>query len=235
MKILKYYFAFLLSIIMVFNSCNDNPNKPEEEVICKKYGGDVLLPGELDNKWQYQLWRINDENIPDTVSYDITDTISLKHENKIYKCFIAAWDYLNSNVDWLSCNEPDGLYSMGAICGNDTFISPILEFKYPVNKGESWQVPQLVYNLYTKEFYYKDTLTITCLDVDQQYISSLDTFSVIEYSFERTIEDDILDKEVNYYYYSPGIGIIGILKTTYSWVDRNHFYGKFKILDYCLY
>ena len=163
----KILIIFLITISLFLVYCNERPSKPKKEVECKKYGKDVLLPSKLENNWQFQLWRISDENTPDTVLYYIKDTLLIEYNGKNYQCFIPKWNFLNSNIDWISYNGSDGLYSMGAICGNDTFISPIIEFKYPVNKGESWEVPQLVYNTYSKKFYYNHTLTITCLSIDQ--------------------------------------------------------------------
>lgn len=227
-KILITLLFFMIAIFIIY--CDDNLNKSEEEEICKKYGADVLLPSELGNKWEYQIWSDFNDKL-DTVTYSITDTLTVEYNGIKYHCFIPHWSNQDEKINWLYCNGQDGLYMIGGFTEEDTLIKPVLQFKYPVNEGETWEVPGMVYHPIAK-FIIKDTLTVQCTNINQEYIVPVDTFYTIVYKFNKNIGDD-LPEESYYNYYYPSVGIIGNIRQFEEYGIQIS--GEFKLIDYCLY
>ncbi len=137
--------SILLIIISTLISCNRDPSKPGNSDDCLKYGKDVLLPSGIGNYWKYSMKVYT--SFTDSVTYSIVDTLTVNHEDRDYKVFIAKYDNEGSEPNWLYWNGPDGLYSMGGLTKTDTMIYPVLQFKYPVSQGETWEVPRMLYNL----------------------------------------------------------------------------------------
>jgi hypothetical protein len=219
--------SILLIIISTIISCNRGPSKPSDSNDCLKYAEDVLLPSAIGNYWKYSMKVYT--SFTDSVTYSIVDTLTVNYEDKNYKVFIAKYDNEGSDPNWLYWNGPDGLYSMGGLTRTDTVIYPVLQFKYPVSQGETWEVPRMVYNLYGKEFYIKDTITYTCIDTNFLYITPLDTFQTYVYMFKIRPAEDVQDKEIYKCYYTPSIGLIA--KT----IGYEEPHSKIFLYEYCLH
>jgi len=219
--------SILLIILSNLISCNRDTGGPGNSDDCLQYGEDALLPSEIGNYWKYSMKVYT--SFTDSVTYSIVETLTVNHEDRNYKLFIAKYDNEGSEPNWLYWNGPDGLYSMGGLTKTDTMIYPVLQFKYPVSQGETWEVPRMVYNFYGKEFYIKDTTTYTCVDTNYSYITPLDTFQTYVYMFKRRPAEDVQDKEIYNYYYTPSIGLIA--KT----IGYEEVHSKIFLYEYCLH
>ena len=213
--------------------CDDNPSKSENEVECKKSGDNVLLPGDIGSKWFYKMW-IHGIDYGDTSEYSITDTMTIEYQGKHYRCFIAKWDSDHPLINWLYYNGDNGLYLIGGYTKYDTLISPSLWIKYPVNKGDMWDHPRMVYNSIENIFYIKDTTQYSCTTSDSMFVSVNDTFIVNEYKTSPISQgDDIQAKEITHFYFSPSIGLVG--KRWTSDLNQNYTKAIVKLFDYCIY
>jgi len=230
----SHLYVLLILIIIVMFSCSKNPDMPDFSETDSEYSGDVLMPAKTGNYWQYRLWTYFHTSY-DTVTYSITSRLSIVHEDTTYNCFTARWDNITSDANWVYCNQKDGLYRMGGYDADDTLIEPVLEFKYPVDEGETWQVPRMVYHPLAK-FYIKDTLTYTCIDTNFTYITPLDTFNTIVYMFRLSQGDDVSALEVHYNYFCPEIGLVGNQRNSEDeYFNYKRKTGEFKIITYCLH
>ncbi len=219
--------SILLIILSTLINCNRDTGGPGNSDDCLQYGENALLPSEIGNYWKYSMKVYT--SFTDSVTYSIVETLTVNHEDRDYKLFIAKYDNEGSEPNWLYWNGPDGLYSMGGLTKTDTMIYPVLQFKYPVSQGEAWEVPRMVYNLYGKEFYIKDTTTYICVDTNFLYITPLDTFQTYVYMFKRRPAEDVLDKEIYNYYYTPSIGLIA------ETIGYEEVHSKIVLYKYCLH
>jgi hypothetical protein len=170
-----------------------------------KIESDVLIPLKVGNYWNYEATYYSST---DSVRYAVKERLTVHYEGHHYEAFFAAYNNANPNPRWLYWNGADGLYSMGGLSETDTMIFPVLQFKYPVEKGETWEVSRMVYNLVEQRFYIKDTLTYTCIDNDSSIVTPSATFQTVAYMFKVSQGDDVLLKEKHFFYYAPRIGLI---------------------------
>lgn len=193
-------------------SCNkDNPtSSPPAKT--------VLVPLTVGNNWSYQVTGfVNGELIEgftDTVVVRIVDKLTVNTNGSSYEVGIEDLfrPRTNSATDfkWLDWNGNDGFYRVGGVSSTDTLIQKFLNLKFPVNKGENWRVPLLVYNFGTNKFSLDDTLTYTCISIDSTFETLAGTFQSYVYNYSISkIEDDVVINDDIYEYYSPGIGLVG--------------------------
>jgi hypothetical protein len=206
-------------------SCNGSSTGNDKEE-CLKQGPDVLLPLTVGNYWNYStqyMWA-------DSMKLCVSHKMKVDYEGEELDAYV--WGRENWNINWLYMNKDDGLYLVGGYTEYDTLIHPTLRFKYPVNKGETWQYPRMVYHLYENKFYIKDTLTYTCVDTDFTVHTSIDSFSTNVYLFKLKPAPDVLAKELHYYYFSPSHGYI--YNKLSSDLDTTRVKGSVTLYDYCL-
>ena len=235
--------VFFLSLLLILISCDnvtdisditDVLDTTDIEEICMEYGEDVLLPSELGNTWEYWIWG-DFEDLVDTVTYSIIDTLTINYEGIDYHCFIPQWENYSYEAKWLYYNGEDGLYLMGGLDDEDTLILPALLCKYPVEVGDSWEYPRIVY-LPRIKFWLKDTMKVECVGKDEEFITSLDTFST--YVYRKSVEsgeglENDVPPDIYYDHYCPGIGIVGNIRQSEE--IGIHITGEYKLIDYCLY
>ncbi len=127
--------------------------------------------------------------------------------------------YINTDdsFEWLYRNYDDGLYQMGGTMPTDSIYTKMLLYKYPVQKGETWISPHLVYDLLQEKYMIPDSITYTCIDTNALFETPLGGFScVVYYHREKLPEEDVLDRwQIIYEYYSIGLGLVGEITCGY--------------------
>ena len=238
---MKYNLAF---IILFFTfACNKNPlsigDKPEpirvEEV-------DGLVPLSVGNYWSDVQYTCRNSTC-DSIAKNLTDSMTVRVFEKrdieidgyIYNAaFTESYSIkynLVSDYKWLSFNGSDGLYLLGGISNPDSLFKKILQLKYPVSVGESWQVPHLVYDLYENRFLIDDTLTYTCLSTNETIETPAGIFECYVYNYRIRPADDVLDEWDYYLYYKPGIGKVAVIIKS---VRADYIIYKILLYDYLI-
>jgi len=177
-----------------------------------------IMPLAVGNQWDYVTYWITDEGgiiegLTDSLRTEITGDTIVNYEGLCYHVSLITTIYLPSSEarenSWYYWNGEDGLYSMGGISDYDTLIGKVLELKYPVVAGDSWAVPNLVYHIDDREFYYKDNQVFTCISTDAEFETPVGTFTCYKYHFRMSPAEDVLEDWDIYDYYVPGIGKVG--------------------------
>lgn len=216
---------FLQCLLLLFISCSENSTGNEKNN-CLKHGPDVLLPLTVGNYWKYKVKH----SWTDSVEYAVSKMLKLKYEGEELDAYV--WGKNNEDINWLYMNRDDGLYLVGGYTEYDTLIHPVLQYKYPVNKDETWIVPRMVYNLYENRFYFKDTLTYTCIDTDFIVTTDMGNFSTYVFLYKLKPADDVLENELYYNYYSPSYGFI--FNRISTDLDTTWIKASMILYDYCL-
>jgi hypothetical protein len=105
----------------------------------------------------------------------------------------------------------------------DSFYTSFLYLKYPVQKGEVWQRPFLIFNTLDQTFSIPDTQIYRCLDTNASFATPLGTYRCIVYQHMEPIEEipgkqyDIIE------YYAPGVGKVGEVRYIYSEATHDRF------------
>jgi len=217
-------FSLLILLLFLF-SCGENSTGNGKED-CLKQGPDVLLPLAVGNYWDYQVQH----SWTDSVKYVVSKMLKVQNEGEELDVYV--WGKEGGDINWLYMNKDDGLYLVGGYTEYDTLIHPVLQYKYPVNKDETWRVPRMVYNLYENRFYIKDTLTYTCIDTNYVINTDIGKFSTYVFLYKLKPADDVQEHELNYYYFSPSHGFIYNKVSTD--LDTTWIKAKTILYDYCL-
>ncbi len=173
---------------------------------------DVLHPLAVGNWWEYEILRPQWSN-PNQGT--VRETVTEKLEADINGIVYPVWGW-NAEIDsedfpqykWLARNGDEGLYLMGGIAETDTFFMNELQYKYPAEVGESWEVPQLSFSRTDYRFYSSDTLSITLIDINRRVETPAGNFSCYVYNFQVSMGDDVAESFDYYLFYSPGIGLV---------------------------
>ncbi len=238
---MKYILA---SIILFFIfACNKNPlsigDNPEpirvEEV-------DGLVSLSVGNYWAGMQYTCRNSTC-DSIAKNLTDSMTVRVFEKrdieidgyIYNASFKENYFIKNNYvmdcKWLSFNGSDGLYLLGGISSSDSLFKKILQLKYPVSVGESWQVPHLVYDLYENRFLIDDTLTYTCISTNETIETPAGIFECYVYCYRLRPAEDVLDEWEHYLYYSPNIGNVAtIIKSTVA----DYIIYKILLYDYLI-
>jgi hypothetical protein len=176
--------ALLLSLAVLLAACDlfgeDDPGE-------KPLDTSVLRPLAEGNYWQRVQHVYTDGEIDET----FTDTGRIVVE-AVRPVQVAGTSYTAAVVrvilpgeipervavpEW---NGPEGLYKLGLYAPDDTVLTaPQLLYKYPVEVGERWAVPRLVYDPYAGEITVRDTLLYTCVATDEPFETPLGTFEAV--------------------------------------------------------
>ncbi len=196
---MRYLVLILLAIIVASCGIFDSDDERVQE--------DVLKPLAIGNWWEYEVQRFSE---PDTLREVVFEKIEMTIGSESFISF--AW---NSEIDWgdfteyrwLARNGEQGSYLMGGIADTDTLFINALQYKYPAEIGDSWEVPQISFSRTDHQFYISDTLSITLID-NQQIETPAGKFSCLVYNFQVSMGYDVADYFDYYLYFSPGIGLI---------------------------
>lgn len=200
-----------LSLFMAAACSNSNPTSSEMSEA-------VLMPLATGNTWLYQTQLFISgnpvEGLTDSTGSRIIGQTQVSFEGQTFGVGIQEFFDPASGrareAKWLNWNGEDGLYSLGGISIGDTLVRKALRRKFPAKVGESWRVPNLVYDLFERKFAIKDTLTFTCVSTDTPFVTLADTFQhCYVYHHKRSQGDDILLLEDVFDYYAPNYGFVG--------------------------
>lgn len=223
--ILSLVIAILLTSCGIFD--NDD-NKLQEG---------VLQPFAVGNWWEYEIQRFSE---PDTVREVVSELVEVTVGDETFISF--AW---NSEIDWgdfpeyiwLARNGDQGLYLMGGVAETDTLFINALQYKYPAEVGETWEVPQVSFSRTDYQFYISDTLSVTLIDNNRQIETPSGKYSCFVYYFQVSMGYDVLGYFGYYLYYKPGIGLVA----QEEWgehpsgnPDQNQLLSRLVLIDYHL-
>lgn len=228
----KYCLNILFIILFLTIACEKNPTEivPTKKNPTRVEEVDGLIPFNVGNSWSYIQYVCSDsacnnvfQGLTDSAIFKISEKKDVEIEGKLYNAAIREIYFPStgqtSDYKWLFFNQVDGLYLLGGISSSDTLLKRILQLKYPVNAGESWQVPRLVYDLIERRFLIEDTLTYTCISTNEQFETPAGAFDCYVYHHRIRPADDINDYWDYYEYYNLEIGHVGTiiksLKTNY--------------------
>jgi hypothetical protein len=218
-------FLFLQCLLLLSISCSGNSTGNDKDN-CLKQGPDVLLPLTVGNYWNYQLQH----SWTDSVEYVVSKMLKVQYEGEELNAHV--WGKKDGDINWLYMNRDEGLYLVGGFTEYDTLIHPVLQYKYPVDKDETWLVPRMVYNIYENKFYFKDTLTYTCVDTNFMVTTDAGNFSTYVFLYKLKPAPDVLELERYYNYYSPTFGLI--LNNLTADYDSTRVKASMILYDYCL-
>ena len=151
---------------------------------------DVIVPLAVGNYWEYiDSTFYNDTlSVVDTSKLGITGEVNIEYQGNNYDVFY--WNWFNTNTippqpepnKWLIRNEADGLWEYGMLNDTDTLLLQNLNLKFPANIGDSW--PIMVYIVRDTSISVGDTLTMKCLDTDEEYITPSGIFQCYVYQYQ---------------------------------------------------
>lgn len=216
---------WLMVMSVVLLTCTNNPVDSREKCLDQS-SDDVLLPLTVGNYWNYKIkhyWE-------DSVTYSVSKKHVMEFEGEVFDAY--EWNREDSDIRWLFTNKDDGLYLVGGYSDHDIMVHPVLEYKYPAEKDESWQVPRMVYNLYENRFYFKDTITVTCVDNNKMVSTPAGSFNTHVYMYKLRIAEDVLGYDYFLRYYAPSHGLV------YSEVKSSpggtNVRASMSLIDYCI-
>ena len=202
------YTKYLCILLFTFFFCDKESNPLGQNGLKK----DVLVPLDICNRWTYETcYYGGGEPIEESIAYllvRIVDNMSIEYEGQEFN--VAAWTTnSSSHIRWLQWNGEDGHFAFGGMSDEDTLIWKYLEYKYPVEVGESWHVPWISCSRKEHHFYFEDTLAYECISFDHEFKTPLGTYNCIVYHYQIKLADDVAKPRDVYDYFMPGIGFIG--------------------------
>ncbi|MBS3944313.1 MAG: hypothetical protein KGZ42_02345 [Melioribacter sp.] len=236
-KALLNYALLLITLsfpILLSLSCENSlePDLPNKSEISRG-----ILPLKVGYYWIYRDYDLKadgsiNEFIPYTeFKYLIKSSSLITVDNASYVVFDRTWKYTNSEnystSEWLFRNFDNGLYTMGGKMPTDSIFTKLLKYKYPVQKGESWGSPNLVYDLYDRKYLIYDTVKYTCTDTNAVFETPIGSFSCTVYYHREDLDDDVSGKLDIYEYYSKDVGLVGSMTFGY-FEDNQKIIPKFK-------
>jgi len=160
-------------------------------LICKSLFGqsDVIVPLAVGNYWEFADSTIIEDTLIfiDTSMVGITGKQNIEYQSNNYEVFYWNGFDMNTNppepqpMKWLIRNQSDGLWEYGMLNDTDTLLLQNLTLKFPANIGDSW--PIMAYVITDTSISVGDTLTMECIDTDQEYITPAGTFNCYVYQY----------------------------------------------------
>jgi hypothetical protein len=215
--------SFLLLVALSHVGCQQSsePRQLSEET------SNGILPLKVGYYWQYETYALNEDSSTgleiDRTNYRISrvsfDPSQKNSDALFHRVSVNPYSNADDTFEWLYRNYDDGLYEMGGTMPTDSIYTKLLLYKYPVQKGETWISPHLVYDLAEGKYMVPDSVTYTCVETSAVFETPLGSFSCIVYHHrEKLPEEDVLNRWQGIYeYYSTRVGLVGIV--TYGYHD----------------
>ena len=222
MKILLIFFSLLLM------SCHSGTEPPIDE------NKDPLIPLAVGNYWVYDAYYLKEDGSIDfpawpesnVFGFKVSDTLNVTLNGKKTKTFkLSLYDHPTNSTSSeakLIYNGKDGIYYSG-ITDKDTvkMLFDDLLFVYPPTKG---------YETLAHTFYYTSTgnylnildsikTTYTCVSTDSLFSTPVGNFRCIVYKLKLMLDDVFYLGDI-YYFLKPGVGLVGIIEMTYSYITN---------------
>ncbi|MCP5375415.1 MAG: hypothetical protein H6743_04905 [Rickettsiaceae bacterium] len=233
----RMIFALSIFAIIMFQNCNNSvePKPPDEEEISRG-----IQPLKVGYFWTYRDYYLREDgSINNDIPYTefkslIRTTSSITINNENYVVFNQTWtlteNEIYSPLEWLYKNFDDGLYLMGGKRPNDSIFTKLLRYKYPIQKGEIWESPLLVYDPMENNYLIQDTLTYTCIDTSAIFETPIGNFSCFVYYHREDLDEDVSAKADIYEYYSKDVGLVGRITYSYFEFDQTSFPNSKRVL-----
>ena len=215
--LLFYFFSLLIGCAQ--------PTEPDDPIEEEVSNG--ILPLKVGYYWKYKNYYLREDSSVAGVGIDeeyiINKSSSILIDNKNYVVFHRIWGYLDPNIEdyrfgsdeWLYRNFYDGLYLMGGKLPSDSIFTNLIQYKYPVRKGEIWKSPHLVYDLIENKYMISDSIIFSCTDTNAIFETPSGNFSCTVYNHKENQDPDVSEKLNIYEYYAVNVGLIGIIYKGY--------------------
>jgi len=184
-----------------------------------------ILPLKVGYHWEYKTYALNGDSSTglqvDWAIYDVTrvsfDPSQTNRDALFHRVYTNPYTNQQDSFEWLYRNYENGLYQMGGTTPTDSIYTKLLLYKYPVQKGETWTSPHLVYDFGGGKYVVPDSITYTCVDTNALFETPLGSFyCVVYYHREELPEEDVLDRwHFIYEYYSTIVGLVGMVTYGY--------------------
>ena len=195
----------------------------------------VICPLVIGNFWVYVDSTVGAYSLQvDTSRLEITGKTTIMSKDQIVEVFLWNWfDNATKKPEdwkWLNRNEKDGLWTYGILSSTDTLLAKTLDIMYPIELNESWKCVLLYEN-----FKVSDTLTVTCVATEDQFITPAGIFKChvyhyeipSAYSFQRvfqkygfpfetlmpTLKSHQLHRDEFFLFLVPNVGYVGLFET----------------------
>jgi len=176
-----------------------------------------ILPLKVGDYWEYREFALGDSG---TVGGEIgTSAFKISRLSVVASSTnrdtVFHWVYVDvktgvvGNIEFLYRNFDSGLYMMGGVGPEDTLYTKLLRLSYPVQKGETWISPHLVYNLAESKFLIPDSQVYRCTDTSASFETPLGNFTCLVYNHMETLEEVPGTLRDVYDYYVAGVGRVG--------------------------
>ncbi|MCU7491552.1 MAG: hypothetical protein HF300_13260 [Ignavibacteria bacterium] len=205
------YLLFILLFVSLSSCEKSNPLRSDPVSNGPVANLFSLKPG---NKWKYITYEyfFGKERILDTLTVEITKEVTYNFNEKTYTAAVKQnrLGQIAEDCKWLYSNGENGVYQCGGISSADTVFKRDLIYKNPVNKGESWPVPSLVYDPFNQKFFIEEILNYDCYSTNDTLETPAGTFACTVYHYKRHPDNDVLEYWEYFEYYAPNIGRVGI-------------------------
>ena len=208
---------------------------------------DQFYPIHNGNYWEYEFKHYSGGIIDSFYTYSGRFTLDSIIKIDSFNHVLGAQCSSTGSTALLLSNGDDGLYYNGYIVDDSMGIHDAqLRYKYPVSLGDSWT--SIFYNPSRIEPYYWGNIKrkISCVAIDEPFITSCDTFSTIVYYYLNIFGINGFH-EHNFEFYVNGIGRVGVeaylsetpmeADTLYPFHQRDtaDLHYTMKLIDYQLY
>ncbi len=203
-----------------------------------------LIPLEVGNFWEYHQWRISPD-FADTVREEVLSSHDIVANGVKVLAFGLQRFRKNQgpdleNVVWLYANgklqsSDSGYYLVGGLKHGELSAEKYnleLNYKYPGETGDNWQISGLSYNYQTGEFSPQQTENVKLLGINATFETDYGRFEgcYVYGHYSLGLAD------INYYnwYIKPGIGIVGGELRWPPELDEGEVFGQWTLIDYKL-
>lgn len=225
---MRIFTIFLLIFFIFIFGCNKDDNSVNQV----QNNSGVIMPLKVGNQWTYidSSFAENGSLIStDSSRLGITGKTNIFYNGQSIEVFYWNWLNINNNqpedFKWLARNETEGLYMYGGRYLDSNFVfQKTLDTKYPVNVGDTWE--RITYSfrrIITGDssfysFYISDTVLVTCISINQKFITAIGEFECYVYNYQRVISNE---NDYIYLYYAKDVGYVGYQRKTNGILRRN--------------
>jgi hypothetical protein len=170
----------LILVVALLGSCkkkNDGEPAPT--------GHSAIMPLTVGNYWEFIDSTFSNNKVVsvDTTRISIINSKNITYQGKSYHVYFWNWDVVGiANMSFFASNESDGLYFFGGTNGKEDFImTKSLNYKFPVQVGETWDCIDVGYSPSDSTFEILDTLQIECVSINTAFKTHAGEFSCYAY------------------------------------------------------
>ncbi len=199
--------------VSFLSSCS-TPFDSEEVVVVGPGEVSKLFPLAVGNYWVYHSIGHVSETV-DTMRNEILSRHEIMVDGRRRAAFGHQWLHLPSDArqfsfEWLWAHSDDGLDAVGMAREAQTTVSDQLQFRYPVEEGDTWSFRRYKYNRFQEG-------TIDLARAVEVHVASVDTVTstpmglldgCILYIVPEISESDAIYILEHRYFVKPGLGVV---------------------------